>query len=76
MQTRKNLGQKKPAKNIQSSKSKAKKKKANSKRYTAMEINGKGYIFDCNFSSTLPIAVERNYEIAVKQVNKFNKEED
>lgn len=44
-------------------------------RYTANEINGKGYIFDKQFSDVCPIAVEKTIEIAEKLVAKYNAED-
>ena len=49
-------------------------KKINGKRYKAKQVNGKGYIFDSNFSANVPIAVEKTYATAAKLVDKYNKE--
>lgn len=44
------------------------------KRYDAKAINGLGYVFDREFSTTVPIAVESSYAFAQEQADKFNKE--
>lgn len=44
-------------------------------RYFAKEVNGKGYLFDRQFSENCPIAVEKTVEFAKKQAEKFNREE-
>lgn len=43
-------------------------------RYTAQKVNGKGYIFDSNFSTIVPIAVEKTHEEANRLVEKYNNE--
>lgn len=49
-------------------------------RYVAKEINGKGYILDRNwergFKMNLPIAVEKDFETAKRQCERFNKMEE
>lgn len=47
----------------------------NTMRYYAEKINGKGYIFDKNFSTKVPIAVEKSIEEAEKRVDFFNRED-
>jgi hypothetical protein len=48
-------------------------------RYVAKEVNGKGYIFDKQFSMNVPIAVENTIEFATEraeQLNNLNEMED
>lgn len=44
-------------------------------RYTAKEVNGKGYIYDRNFSNKVPSNVDKDIETARKSVDRWNKEE-
>lgn len=44
-------------------------------RYWAEDENGKGYIYDKEFSEKCPIAVEETFEKAFNQACKFNEEE-
>lgn len=46
------------------------------KRYFAKEVNGKGYLFDKQFSVNVPIAVEANYETAAELAEKYNSDEE
>ena len=41
-------------------------------RYYAKEVNGKGYIYDREFSENVPIAVERTIETAEMLVQRYN----
>ena len=45
-------------------------------RYFAKLENGKGYIYDREFSTNIPIAVESTIAFAQKQADKFNKEQE
>ena len=46
-------------------------------RYFAeRSLDGKGYLFDKEFSLRNPIAVEKDYETACRQADKFNAEEE
>ena len=44
-------------------------------RYTAREVNGKGYIYDKKFSNKVPSNVDKDIETARKSVDRWNKEE-
>ncbi|WP_300924580.1 hypothetical protein [uncultured Clostridium sp.] len=44
------------------------------KRFFAKEVNGKGYIFDKEFSLIVPSNVEKTIDFAKKQVIKLNKQ--
>lgn len=48
---------------------------AEDRRYYATEENGKGYIYDREFSAYVPIAVETTYREAAAMAEKFNREE-
>lgn len=45
-------------------------------RYYAKEINGKGYIFDREFSERVPIAVEKTIEEAENAAQRYNARRD
>ena len=53
----------------------ARKKPATYERYYAKEVNGKGYLFDREFSTKVPCATETTFAVAQKQADKFNAEE-
>ena len=41
-------------------------------KYYAEEVNGKGYIYNKDFSEKVPAFVESTYEFALEQVDKLN----
>lgn len=45
-------------------------------RYIAKAENGKGYIYDTEYSDKVPVAVETTYEFAKQQADKFNADND